>query len=152
MNQYTAKCEVLASKSRFPYIGIKIPETVLEDHIKILQENVSRRAFVEMRENQSRRDRGSFHMTLIAPREGYETFDQSDFLNMQFNLSLIGVGHAKNETDEAFYVVVNCKEGDELRTNLSLKPRDFHITLGFRERDVHNVSKDETTLVPRNID
>ncbi|CDF40315.1 unnamed protein product [Chondrus crispus] len=48
---------------------------------------------------------------------------------------------------EAYFVVVEWPAGNALRTELGLPPIDFHITLGFSVKDIHDVRKDRSTLV-----
>jgi len=59
----------------------------------------------------------------------------------------IGLGKQAQGDDEAYYVVLSWPGGEHIRERLGLPPKDFHITLGFRQRDVHGVPKDETTLL-----
>ena len=138
----------MASKSKHPYVGIEIPRILVDEFISDLRKVLSQREFSIFCANQMRRDRGKFHMTLIAPRETFKNFD--GLFDITFETTLLGLGFAESGTDRAYFIVADCPKGDEVRDNLSLKKRDFHITLGFDERDIHNVRKDVTTLLPIN--
>lgn len=146
MRKFTSKCTLLASKSQYPYVGIEIPSVLVDEYICDLRNVLSEREFSIFRANQSRRDRGKFHMTLIAPRETFENFDE--LFDISFETTLLGIGCAESGLDRAYYIVANCPKGDEIRDVLNLKKRDFHVTLGFDERDIHNVRKDVSTLLP----
>jgi SAM-dependent methyltransferase len=62
----------------------------------------------------------------------------------------VGVGRVVDPADDAndaYYVVVEWPAGAAARAKLGLPPHDFHITLGFRKRDVHGIRKDCDTLI-----
>ena len=48
---------------------------------------------------------------------------------------------------DVFFMVVRWPGGQRARRMMGLSEADFHITLGFRDVDVHGVRKDETTII-----
>jgi hypothetical protein len=60
----------------------------------------------------------------------------------------LGLGHVRADGNEAFFIVVKWPAMNRLRMSIGLQETDFHITVGFKPRDVHDVEKDETTLLP----
>lgn len=103
-------------------------------------------------QNQRRRDGDAAHITVVPPAEakalgagavraaleGLPTADRGgDIID-------VGVGAV---SDVHFVVVPHFPAASEVRAALGLPPRhDFHITLGFAHRDVHDARKDERTL------
>lgn len=111
------------------------------------------------------------HVTIISPRELPDVMDK--YNNDEQTLLQIchdslssstfrahGVGSATkfimNETtgngatlDEttAYFVVVEWEQAQVLRRQLGLDPCDFHITLGFSDRDVYEVPKNNSSLI-----
>lgn len=51
--------------------------------------------------------------------------------------------------NEAYFAVIEWPAADLLRRQLGLGPADFHVTLGFKDKDIHTVRKDDRTLVVR---
>ncbi|KAI0558223.1 Methyltransferase [Gracilaria domingensis] len=49
----------------------------------------------------------------------------------------------------AYYAVIKWPEAQRLRNEMGLPQKDFHITLGFTDKDIHNCRKDVNTLVHR---
>lgn len=60
-----------------------------------------------------------------------------------FNIKIIGLGFNSN----CYYLVCVSSQLDNLRLNLDLEAKDFHITLGFEGTDQHNISKSIDTLI-----
>lgn len=60
-----------------------------------------------------------------------------------FNIKILGLGFNSN----CYYLVCVSPQLDELRYNLGLEEKDFHITLGFEHTDQHNISKSIDTIV-----
>eukprot|EP00929_Paragymnodinium_shiwhaense_P037326 TRINITY_DN19905_c0_g2_i1.p1 TRINITY_DN19905_c0_g2~~TRINITY_DN19905_c0_g2_i1.p1 ORF type:complete len:740 (+),score=121.88 TRINITY_DN19905_c0_g2_i1:100-2220(+) len=52
-----------------------------------------------------------------------------------------GEGRARDGSNEASFLVVLWPAGAAIRRALSLPPRDFHITLGFSNADIHDKAK-----------
>lgn len=55
--------------------------------------------------------------------------------------------YSKDAKHEAFFVVIEWPEAQRLRSQMGLPVKDFHITLGFTEKDIHNCRKDLSTLI-----
>jgi hypothetical protein len=66
----------------------------------------------------------------------------------------VGVGRVvdpADDTNDAYYVIVDWPAAATARAKLGLPPHDFHITLGFRVRDVHGIRKNRLTLISDEI-
>jgi len=105
---------------------------------------------------QERDGRFNHHITIISKAELPLVFKVQPNLtqllatikNLPDSWEPLGVGKAVDGENECFFVVVNWKEATELRKQFGLKPKDFHITLGFKYSDIHEPAvKNETSLV-----
>ena len=56
---------------------------------------------------------------------------------------MMGLGKASRNENTAYFVVCNSKKLDEIRKMYGLKEHDFHITLGFKHKDVFGVRKNK---------
>mmetsp|Transcript_11846 Transcript_11846/g.15487 ORF Transcript_11846/g.15487 Transcript_11846/m.15487 type:complete len:892 (+) Transcript_11846:53-2728(+) len=72
---------------------------------------------------------GAKNNSIIDAKRSLEFFD-------------VGAGHVNNSASEAWFVGIFCPEAAILRHKLGLSLKYFHITLGFKFADVHDVEKD----------
>ena len=65
------------------------------------------------------------------------------------DFKMIGIGTAIDDKrgNQTFFVVCESKTLDNLRESVGLKPHDFHITLGFSDKDVFGRSKGKDSLI-----
>jgi len=134
------------------YLGVNIPKAELVEYLaqmKLLLPN----NYSKYRENQSKRDHGVFHLTLVNPFE-YQLLNKSSLkLGTYLNVTLVGLGKVcsdkelDSEKKTTYYVVANSNDGQFYRQKLLLKPKDFHVTLGFDPSDVYNQAKGQSTLI-----
>ena len=144
----TCPITFLTSTSGSIYVGCDVPQHEVEPYLRELAAEEPG-DFHAMRRNQSIRDRGHFHATVISPPE-LESIAQtvpSDVVGESVRLILSGLGKAVRGRHRSFFVVVQCERIAELRHSLGLGNRDLHVTLGFDQDDVHDISKDRTTLI-----
>lgn len=103
--------------------------------------------------NRVERDKTTnYHMTLLTSAEFKATGLTLDEILTKLNISEtdvvdLGVGYASKESNKVWFVVTDFLEGDKLRSFLKLKPKDFHITLGFTYDDIHDSAKGVQTLM-----
>ena len=64
-------------------------------------------------------------------------------------LRLGGVGSARRGAAQCWFLVAEWAAARAWREAHGLAPRDFHVTLGFEEQDLHGVPKDGTTLLDK---
>jgi hypothetical protein len=60
---------------------------------------------------------------------------------------ILGVGRVKKDTEEAYFRVVKWPSVNTFLKKVGLAEKDLHITVGFKENDIHNVAKNEHTIV-----
>jgi tRNA nucleotidyltransferase/poly(A) polymerase len=111
------------------------------------------------------KNRGEFHITIIEPPEvskiaktlkgqGLSSAEVDAQLKTKVGAltvdgepQMIGLGKQTSGGNETYFAVVKWPEAQLLRDQLGLPSKDLHITLGFKEKDIYGVPKDETTLV-----
>lgn len=101
-------------------------------------------------ERKATRDGSSnLHVTVVSPPEMRKldraVVEQSLRGPMQFEA--IGVGCVRDEGNEAWFIVLESPEGQEVRRELGLPAKDFHATLGFKVKDIFHTPKTEATLI-----
>ncbi len=133
------------------YLGIKLPNDVVAPYIDELREILGDE-FDTYTENQKKRDHDSYHITVInamdynklAKEVGVENFVNSleSVLNYEIDdLEMLGVGTAAKESNRTYFIVCNSDKLDAVRTRFGLGNQDFHVTLGFKDKDVFSVRK-----------
>lgn len=89
-----------------------------------------------------------YHVTVMTPQEFKPYRKNSDLVvpdNTDFTMR--GVGKITDGNREAWFVVCSSPSTDQWRASLSLPPKDYHITLGFDEKDIFTAPKNESTIV-----
>jgi len=134
------------------YVGINIPEAVVEPHLEKLKEILGEEDFEVFTQNQKMRDHGHYHITVInvmdcnrlSKEMGMVNFVKSVELAFEYpveDLELLGVGTASKNENTAYFIVCQSDSLDAVRTRFNLTKQDFHITLGFNTKDVFGVPK-----------
>lgn len=105
---------------------------------------------VEWIENCLARDRGSSHITcLYFGWNPLSDMARSIFEKLEVfprDLKAWGIGKAVKGEDVAYFVVVQCDKVQDALKKAGLPPKDLHLTLAFKKKDVHGVPKDKTTI------
>jgi hypothetical protein len=136
------------------YLGIDVPHDIVEPYLNELKEHLSDLDFEEYTKNQQVRDKGHYHITVINVMDynrlmkdiGMDEFINSLDTILKYeidDLKMFGVGTAEKNGNRAFFVVCKSDKLDAIRTRFNLPKQDFHITLGFKDKDVHGVRKNE---------
>lgn len=136
------------------YIGIKIPNEIVQPYLNFLKEEIGEDNYVLYTENQQKRDRGDYHITVLNVMEfnklnkelGMDKFVNSLDAVFKYeidDLKLKGVGTATKNENRAYFIVCESEKLNAIRTRYELEPRDFHVTLGFQYKDVFGVRKNE---------
>jgi hypothetical protein len=134
------------------YVGINIPEAVVEPHLEKLKEILGEEDFQIFTQNQKMRDHGHYHITVInvmdcnrlSKEMGMVNFVKSVELAFEYpveDLELLGLGTASKNDNTAYFIVCQSDSLDAVRTRFNLNKQDFHTTLGFNTKDVFGVPK-----------
>lgn len=135
------------------YVGVNIyPETV-QPFLDKLKSIIGDEYDVYV-QNQQNRDHGKSHITVInvmdynrlSKEMGMDKFINS--LESVFDyeiddLKLMGIGKAEKNGNRAYFIVVNSDKLQQVRKKYNLPDQDFHITLGFKWKDVFGIRKNE---------
>ena len=134
-----------------PYLSAIVDRAALHPYLDALRSYLGENRANRYILNLKRRNAGTFHITVLSPFEYGKVFGRLEHnVRVHGHAVLHGVGCVQRPTEETYYIVVTCSEFAHFRHSLDLPPRDFHITLGFRTRDIHNVRKDLRTLLKIN--
>jgi len=136
------------------YVGINIPEAVVEPHLEKLKEILGEEDYQIFTNNQKMRDHGHYHITVInvmdcnrlSKEMGMSNFVKSVELTFEYpveDLEILGVGKASKGDNTAYFIVCSSDSLDAVRTRFNLPKQDFHVTLGFNVKDVFSVRKNE---------
>lgn len=136
------------------YIGIRIYPEVVEPFLLKLKEILSEEDFKVYTQNQQNRDHGSHHITVInvmdynrlSKEKGISNFVNSLEKVLEYpidDLQMLGVGTASKNENRTYFVVCKSEKLDAVRKRFDLPPQDFHITIGFKWKDVFGVRKNE---------
>ena len=135
------------------YIGVKISNTEVSPFLNQLKDILGEEYDVYV-SNQQKRDLGSHHVTVLNVSE-YNNLTQEIGLDKFINslepvfkaqvddLRFMGLGKATKNENTAYFVVLKSDLLQEVRRKYGLSEKDFHITLGFKHKDVHGVPKNE---------
>ncbi|KAF0973492.1 hypothetical protein FDP41_008196 [Naegleria fowleri] len=68
--------------------------------------------------------------------------------NVNFSeIKCLGIGRQAKGSDETLFLVVEWPSANSFLQKVNATTRDFHITLGFKDKDIHGVAKNYTTLL-----
>jgi hypothetical protein len=134
------------------YVGINIPEDVVQPHLEKLKDILGEEDFEIFTQNQKMRDHGHYHITVInvmdcnrlSKEMGMANFVKSVELAFEYpieDLELLGLGTASKNDNTAYFIVCSSDSLDAVRTRFNLPKQDFHVTLGFNTKDVFGVPK-----------
>jgi hypothetical protein len=136
------------------YLGIKIDKFEVLPFLDKLRSVLGKEDYDLYTQNQQTRDHGVYHMTVINVMDygrltkamGMDKF--VDALQPIFeyeidDLEMLGIGKAEAKVNTAYFVVCQSEKLDAIRTRFELSKHDFHITLGFNQKDVFGVPKNE---------
>jgi hypothetical protein len=136
------------------YLGIDIPKDTILPFLNELEDIIGEDDFKTYTELQQKRDGGHYHITAInvmdynklANEMGVDQFVNSLEPIFKYeidDLKMMGVGTATKNENRAYFVVCKSDKLEAIRSRFDLPPQDFHITLGFKWKDVFGVRKNE---------
>lgn len=133
------------------YLAINIERPIVEPYLEEL-ESIIGDEYETFTNLQQERDHNKHHITVINVMEynrlckeiGMSKFITSldDFMKYPItDLELLGIGTASKNTNTTYFVVCKSDKLKAIRDNYGLPNQDFHITLGFKNKDVFGVRK-----------
>ena len=129
------------------YHGMRVNEELVVEHVNAWRNELGVEAS-DMEQAKIERDGDySFHITVLSPKETRQLRKSGTIIEEQgFAYTLSGIGQAVDGEKEAWFVIVKSDEMNDYRNELGLPPKDFHITIGFKNADVHTMPKDDSSL------
>lgn len=138
------------------FLGIKVFETQIEPYMERL-EKILGDEFEIYKKNKLVSDRGEYFIEVISVFEydnlvrqrGMDEFINS--LDSVFSyeiddIKFMGLGKASLNGNTSFFIVVQSNKLDQIRRRYELEDTHFHVTLGFKWKDVKGVPKNQ--IVP----
>lgn len=135
----------LTDNQGLKYVGGKVSKADLLVYLQQMK-NILGSEFSSFRERQAIRDHHTFHVTLINPYE-LQAITRTIKFGEKFSVSLLGLGRVVKEEQATYFVVAQSPQAQFFRQTLVLPAKDFHVTLGFKPKDIFGVSKNETSLI-----
>lgn len=143
------------------YLGIDIPTESIKPFLEELKTILGDK-YDEYTQLQKNRDHDQYHITVINVMDynklsrdmGVDKFAHSLDYVFKYpvdDIKFLGIGTAQRNENNAFFVVCNSEKLNAVRNRYELGPHDFHITLGFRYKDVFGVRKNEVLKKSNNF-
>jgi hypothetical protein len=150
-----AKLVKLLDKNGAEYIGLEIEENMDKYNNFLTKELENAQNFIEQK---MQRDSGKYHITVLSvpqmqsfkkknPDE-YEKF-LHDYLHTDFNITMSGIGTAidAKKGNQAWFIVTEVQELQNILEKFGFPPKDFHITLAFHQGDVFSQPKGKDSII-----
>lgn len=120
------------------YAFVDVPRDVVEPYRDQVIQHVGPVKASDMFHNLSQRPTGNgFHMTVFSPREFRQVKKNGGSVPEVFvTMDFVGVGRAVEGDKEAWFIVVDSPEAQDIRASMGFGPKEFHITLGFVNGDI----------------
>lgn len=135
------------------YLGIKFDLQTIQpflDKLKVILKD-DYETFVNY---QQQRDKGTYHMTVInvmdynklSKEMGISNFISSLDKIFKYeidDLKMLGIGTVRKNENKTYFIVCKSDKLEAIRNRYNLPEHDFHITIGFKFKDVFGVRKNE---------
>lgn len=136
------------------YLAIKINKSNIDKYLNDLEDRLDSDLFDEYTKNQQKRDNNSYHITVINVMEFNSLMSQlgidklTQYLELIFkypidDLKMLGLGQAEKSGNKSYFVVCESEKLNAVRQRFNLPEHDFHITIGFKHKDVFGVRKNK---------
>jgi hypothetical protein len=135
------------------YVGVNIYSDIVYPYIDKMKTILGESAdeYIELQKN---RDHGKYHITVINVMDynrlskelGMDEFVNSLEKAFEYpidDIQLMGLGTAEKNSNRAYFVVVKSEKLKSIRDRYNLPEQDFHITIGFKYKDVFGVRKNQ---------
>lgn len=130
------------------YVGVNIYNDLVYpylDKLKTLEDNYEE--YVKLQQD---RDHGKYHCTVLNVLELNSIVRNISNVNILNQLigsyqiddfKVIGLGQVQKNENKAYFIICRSEKIQEFRKRFGLEEKDLHITIGFKWKDVHGVSK-----------
>lgn len=149
----TKRLEYIKDSIGQNYIGIKVYYNEVLPFLDELKEILGE-DYDEYVSLQSQRDKGKHHITVINVMDtqklikdmGMDKFSKiaDNLFDYEIDdLKFLGIGTAQRNENKSYFIVVDSDKLDAVRKRFDLPDHDFHVTLGFKYKDVFGVRKNQ---------
>lgn len=91
------------------------------------------------------RDKGESHITLASSEQPLPAFEQPELFASDLNP--LGIGRVEKDGEITYFLVIDCPPLQDALKKAGLPAFDLHITVAFKNVDIHGVSKGVETLL-----
>ncbi len=148
MRLLSVTTEMMQDETGADYLGCPIAEASVSPELAAVRRLLSAEEAAGYERNLLDRNGGVYHLTVVSPPEWEGlAVDGTSVSGLDFEIALIGLGCARQEMEETYYTVCEAAAIQTLRASLGLPSRDLHVTLAFKQVDIHGVCKDRSTLI-----
>ncbi len=132
------RIEILYDTLKNPYIGVKYYPYELGAYLTLFKKFLNDDKIHDFYSlNRINRDGENFHITLfIVPEYNFKKEVLDDYINIEVDINIIGIGRVEEDDNEAFYLIVDSFDLNNIRIENDFEYKDLHITLGFKEKDI----------------
>lgn len=146
-------CQYLKDIFGENFIGIKFYPPQVEPYLDKLKE-ILKDDYEEYVKNQQERDRGEYYIKVISTSE-YDELCRTEGMDKFINslesvfdfeiddIKILGLGKAEKSSNKSYFMVINSNKLEVIRSRYDLPKLDFHVTLGFKWKDVEGVRKNQ---------
>jgi hypothetical protein len=133
------------------YIGVNIYNDAVTSFLDKMKEFTGD-SYEEYVKNQQDRDRNHYHCTIFNVAETnkiLKDINNVNIINQIMNdfiiddFKMLGLGSAQRNENKAYFVVCKSEQLQAIRRRFDFEEKDFHVTLGFKWKDVHGVPKNQ---------
>jgi hypothetical protein len=87
--------------------------------------------------NRQRRDGENYHSTLFPVAEYNKKREEiRNFIDTEVNIEILGIGRVENGDNESYYLILESKDLNNIRSQCGFDAKDLHITIGFKQKDI----------------
>jgi len=145
-----AKIEFIRDIIGANYIGVNIYNDAVIPFLEKMKTFVGD-SYDEYVKNQQDRDLNHYHCTIFNVAELNQLLtkdlNNTNILNQimtQYqadDFKMLGIGSAQKNENKAYFVVCSSEQLQAIRRRFGFKDKDLHITIGFKWKDVHGITK-----------
>lgn len=127
------------------FVGVDVSEQAVASLLAEARSSLA--GFEEAEQRKFARDGRRWHVTVALFNELKKYPALRSSIGKEVELDFLGIGEVTRGESKAWFIVVESRELTELLAEAGAPARDFHVTIGFTEADIHGVRKDSSTLL-----
>lgn len=143
------KLEILKDVVGNDYVGINIPSNQVSRYLSLMNGD-----FKPFNEKLLERNSGHYHITVFNVMECQANPNHLKRAGLKIednDVVMTGVGsieiEKKGEIMKTFFIPIYSPFLNDLRSQLGLKEKDLHITIGFTHKDLFHARKNECNII-----